>query len=206
MSHDEIGQALAANKFFTYANPVVDYRPQKEDPHCIRITAGGNLVNYDGDASVRTADLDTAKLHWNSVISTANACYMCLDIKNFYLSAALEYYEYMKIPLALFPVWTAEQYKLRELALEGWVYIEMRRAVWGLPQAGILANKRLRRKLAPFGYYESPNTPGLWLHESQPLTFTLVVDDFGVKFVNRTDVDHLISSIKKTYTLTEDWS
>ena len=77
---------------------------------------------------------------------------MCLDIKKNYLTAALEYIEYMKIPLELFPEWTQEQYNLKELALEGWVYIEMRRAVWGLPQAGILANKRLRRKLAPFGY------------------------------------------------------
>jgi hypothetical protein len=76
---------------------------------------------------------------------------MCLDIKFFYLTAALEYFEYMKIPLELFPKWTQEQYNLKELALEGWVYIEMRRAVWGLPQAGILANKCLRRKLAPFG-------------------------------------------------------
>jgi hypothetical protein len=46
----------------------------------------------------------------------------------------------------------------------------------------------------------------LWLHETRPLSFTLVVDDFGVKYVNKTDVDHLISSIKTTYTLTEDWS
>ena len=83
MSHNEISAAMRADKFFTYANPVVDYRPQKEDPHRIRITAGGNLIKYDGNASVRTADLDTAKLHWNSVISTPNAKYMCLDIKNF---------------------------------------------------------------------------------------------------------------------------
>jgi hypothetical protein len=206
MTHDEIRYALAAKNFFTYANPVVDYRPQKDDPHRIRITAGGNLVNYDGKASVRTADLDTAKLHWNSVISTENARYMCLDIKNFYLTDALEYFEYMKIPLALFPAWTVEQYNLRTLALDGWVHIEMRRAVWGLPQAGILANKRLRRKLAPFGYYESTNTPGLWRHKSRPLTFTLVVDNFGVKFVDKADVDHLILSIKLTYTLTEDWT
>jgi hypothetical protein len=81
MNHDEIRHALKANKFFTYANPVVDYRPQKEDPHHIRITAGGNLINYKGDASVRTADLYTAKLHWNSVVSTKDAKYMCLDIK-----------------------------------------------------------------------------------------------------------------------------
>jgi hypothetical protein len=77
------------------------------------------LVNYDGDASVGTADLDTAKLHWNSIISMENASYMCLDIKNFYLTAALEYFEYMKIPLALFPAWTVEQYNLCTLALDG---------------------------------------------------------------------------------------
>jgi hypothetical protein len=82
----------------------------------------------------------------------------------------------------------------------------MRRAVRGLPQADILANKRLRRKLAPIEYHKSANTLGLWRHESQPLTFTLVVADFGVKFVNKADVDHLIASIKKTYTLTEDWT
>jgi hypothetical protein len=34
------------------------------------------------------------------------------------------------------------------------------------------------------------NTPGLWRHESHHLTFTLVVEDFGVKFVNKEDVDH----------------
>jgi hypothetical protein len=44
------------------------------------------------------------------------------------------------------------------------------------------------------------------MHESRPITFTLVVNDFGVKFVNKDDINHLISSIKKTYTLTEDWT
>jgi hypothetical protein len=131
---------------------------------------------------------------------------MCLDIKNFYLTAALEYFKYMKIPLALFPVRTIEQYNLQNLALDGWVYIKMRRAVWGLPQVGILANKRLRCKLAPFGYHESTNTPGLWWHESWLIIFTLVVNDFGIKFVNKANVDHLIASIKKMYTIMEDWT
>ncbi len=47
ITHDKIKQAMAVGKFFTYMNPVVDYRPQKEDPYQIRITAGGNLVNYE---------------------------------------------------------------------------------------------------------------------------------------------------------------
>jgi hypothetical protein len=90
-------------------------------------------------------------------------------------------------------------------SLNGYIHLEMRQAVWGLPQAGILANKRLQRKLAPFGYFESTNTPGLWYHESCPITFTLVVDDFGVKYENKDNVDHLIASIKKDYMLTKDW-
>ena len=79
------------------------------DPNRIRITAGGNLIQCKQKVSVKTADINTAKLHWNGVISTDNAQYMCLDIGNFYLTAALEYFEYMKIPLALFPVWIIEQ-------------------------------------------------------------------------------------------------
>ncbi len=94
MTHDKIKQAVAAGIFFTYMNPVVDYRAQKEDPYRIRIMAGGNLINYELNASVRTADLDMAKIHWNSVVSTPLARYMCLNIKNFYLTAALEYFEY----------------------------------------------------------------------------------------------------------------
>jgi hypothetical protein len=140
------------------------------------------------------------------MISTNNAKYMCLDIKNFYLTARLDYFKYMKMPLSLFPLWIQEQYNMVALALDGCVHLEMRWAVWGLPQAGILANKRLRHKLAPFGYYEHTNTPRLWYHKMRPISFTLVVDDFGVKYVNKDDVDHLIASIKTTYMLTKDWT
>jgi protein-disulfide isomerase-like protein with CxxC motif len=61
MSHDDINR-LAGTKY-TYANIVLDHRPQKDDPNRIRITAGGNLIQYDNELSVRTADISTAKLH-----------------------------------------------------------------------------------------------------------------------------------------------
>ncbi len=108
----------------------------------------GNLVSYEGELSVHTADINTLKIHWNSVISNRKAKYMCLDIIFFYLTAALEYFEYMKIPLALFPTWIVDQYDMSKHHKDGWVYLEMRRAVWGLPQAGILANKKLRQKIS----------------------------------------------------------
>jgi hypothetical protein len=82
----------------------------------------------------------------------------------------------------------------------------MRQAVWGLLQAGILASIWLRWKLAPFGYFEHVNTPGLWYHKSRLISFTLVVDDFGVKYVNKADFDHLVANIKSTYILTENWT
>ncbi len=80
MTHDEICHVLATGQKFTYGNPIINYQPQKGDPHWICITAGGNLITYASSPSVRTIDLDMAKLHWNSVKSTKGAKYMCLDI------------------------------------------------------------------------------------------------------------------------------
>ena len=79
----------------TYRDPVVYYRPQKEDPNRIRITVGGNLVMYESNLSVCTADLDMAKLHWNSAIRMPGARYICLDINFFWLTACLKHYKYM---------------------------------------------------------------------------------------------------------------
>jgi hypothetical protein len=87
----------------------MDFRPQKEDP--------GDKIQYDSELSVRSADITTAKLLWNSVISTEDAKYMCLDISLFYLTAHLEYYEYMKMPLHLFPQWIIDQYDLNKHAV-----------------------------------------------------------------------------------------
>jgi hypothetical protein len=130
---------------------------------------------------------------------------MCLDLKFFYLSAPLNQCKYMRIPLELFPPWIVAQYDLLTKVHRGHIYLEMRWAVWGLPQAGILANKLLCKRLAPHGYYECKQTPGLWKHTSRPISFTLVVDNFGVKYTNQGDMDHLIGSLKKDYELTEDW-
>jgi hypothetical protein len=93
MTHKEIEIAKAAGHKWTYARIVVDHWPQKEDPNRIRIAVDGNLITYKGSMSTRTADLTTSKLLWNSMLSTEGAQYMCLDIKNFYLTAALDYYE-----------------------------------------------------------------------------------------------------------------
>ena len=46
--------------------------------------------------------------------------------------------------------------------------------------------------------------PGLWHHKTRPITFTLVADDFGVKYTNKEDAHHLMSVLRQHYAVTED--
>jgi hypothetical protein len=133
MTHKEIDIPKAAGHKWTYVRVVVDYRPQKEDPNWIRIAVGRNLITYKGNTSTQTANLTTSKLLWNSVLSMDGARYMCIDIKKIYLTAALDYYEYMKMPLALFPKWIKQQYNLDTHAQDGFVFLEIQRAGLGPP-------------------------------------------------------------------------
>jgi hypothetical protein len=77
----------------------------------------------------------------------------------------------------------------------GFVNVEIRRGMYGLPQAGRIAYDYLKDLLAPHGYAPCELTPGLWKHKTRPIAFSLVVDDFGVKYVNKADVDYLLSAL-----------
>jgi hypothetical protein len=70
----------------------------------------------------------------------------------------------------------------------------------------IIANQLLQTRLATFGYYPARHTPGLWLHKTQPIYFTLIVDDFTVKYVGKHHADHLRNAHLRTYELTTDWT
>jgi hypothetical protein len=91
----------------------------------------------------------------------------------------------MVINLASLPQETIEKYDLNELAHDGKVYIEIQKGMYGLPQAGILASELLQRNFTKDGYRPTTHTHGLWTHDTRPISFLLVVDDFGVKYVGR---------------------
>jgi hypothetical protein len=84
--------------------------------------------------------------------------------------------------LSRLPEEIVTKYNLQTLAVEGWVYIEIRKGMYGLKQVGLLANQLLQQRFAPFGYYPARQTPGLWLHKTRPIAFSLIVDDFAVKY------------------------
>ena len=80
----------------TYANFICNIRPQKSESHCVRLTAGGDKLDYPGDPSYPSVSLLNVKIHINSTISRAknNARYMCIEIKNFYLGTPKNYFQY----------------------------------------------------------------------------------------------------------------
>jgi hypothetical protein len=205
MSHEDIAN-IPKDRTVTYARIVVDFRPQKSDPNRVRITVGGNLITYPGEVTTRTADMTTSKILWNSVLSTLGAKYCCADIKNFYLETPMGRYEYMRIAVHLIPDSIMRHYNLHAKVKRGYVYLEIRKGMYGLPQAGIIANQLLRKRLAPHGYHECKHTPGLWKHDTRPTTFTLVVDDFGIKYVGDEHARHLIDTLETYYTVETDWS
>ena len=78
--------------------------------------------------------------------------------------------------------------------------------MYGLPQAGRIANERLVKFLEPQGYQPVPITPGLWTHKTRDVFFSLVVDDFGVKYTSKADADHLLATLSQQYTVKTDWT
>ena len=76
--------------------------------------------------------------------------------------------------------------------------------MYGLPQAGTIANDLIKKRLEPHGYIPCNHTPGLWKQTSRPTMFTLVVDDFGVKVTSENDAAHIIKTLQKYYKITID--
>jgi len=129
---------------------------------------------------------------------------MTLDIKNFYLNSPMERKEYMRMELKNFPEDVIEHYKLRDIEKNGKVYVEISKGMYGLPQAGIIAQELREKRLLKHGYKQSQHTPGLWTHKWRPICFSLIVDDFGVKYVGKEHAEHLINALGD-YEVEIDW-
>ena len=185
-------------KDVTYGLITTLIRPEKiDEPNRTRLVAGGDRVHCPGDAGTPTADLLTIKLLFNSIISTPNAKFMTMDIKDFYLNTPMARYEYMRLRLTDMPKDVIAHYKLEEIATpDGYIYCEIQKGMYGLPQAGIIAQQLLEERLEKDGYRQSKITPGLWTHDTRPISFSLVIDDFGVKYVREENAQHLLDTVR----------
>ena len=117
-----------------------------------QITVDGNLINYPFKCTTRTADVTTSKMMWNSVISTPGAWYMTADVKKNYLCTPIDRQELMRMPIGLIPQAIIDEYNLLPKVQNGYIYMQIIKGMYGLPRAGMLANKLLKECLQEHGY------------------------------------------------------
>ena len=94
------------------------------------------------------------------------------------------------------PKYFIDEYKLDNMVIVEGIYAIIQNWMHGLPKSGLLANELLIKRLAQHGYYET-STPGMWTHQSRDIYFTLIVDDFGAKIINKEDANHVIETLEK---------
>ncbi len=171
-------------KDVTYRRMCVNYCPEKANPNCTHLTVGGNRITYPRYCGTPTVLMVMVKIYLNSIVSTKGAHYCTIDLKDFSLNTPMARPEFMRMKLAELPKDFTQIYKLHDLAdANGFISIKIQKGLYGLPQAGILAQELLQKRLNKHGYCQSPITPGLWRHNFCLISFTLCVDNFGINML-----------------------
>eukprot|EP00804_Cyclotella_cryptica_P008100 CCRYP_004591-RA/>CCRYP_004591-RA protein AED:0.17 eAED:0.17 QI:0/0/0/1/0/0/4/0/815 len=171
-----------------------------------RFVVGGDRINYPGEVATPTADMLVAKMLFNGVVSSLGAKFMTMDITNFYLNTPLKRPEFIRLNIRDIPQEIIDEYKLKDIAeRDGSIYLQANKGMYGLPHEGLIANVLLEKRLNKAGYFQSKLVPGLWSHKTRPISFTLVVDDFGVKYIGKEHALHLQSVIEQHYKCSTDW-
>ena len=198
-------QPLDRRKDTTYYNPQTKEKlKDNAKVYRIRGTIGGDRINYTGITKANTAAMPVVKMLLQSVVSDV-AEFMTIDIKDFYLNTQLPRSEWMRLPVKFLSESILNKYNLQQYIHNGAVLFEVVKSLYGLPHAGKISQDSLITHLAKHGYHQT-STTCLFRHESNGVTFTLVVDDFGVKFTNKNAAQHLIDCLTLRYPLTVNWN
>jgi hypothetical protein len=116
-------KSIPKNCKITYGKLVCDFKPNKNEKHRVRLTVGGDILDYSSDTATSTADITTFKILINSTLSTKEAKMMMMDIIKYYVGTLLPICEYMQLPISILPLDIIEKYDFTGLAVNGWVYI-----------------------------------------------------------------------------------
>ena len=143
-------------------------KSEKEEKERTRLILGGNLLDFKGNLRAPTASVTTAKCVFNSVVLTPGARSLLADIKKIYFNNILPDPEFMRILLKIIPEEIIDAYNLTALVdNKGWIYMRIEKGMYGLKQAGIIANQELVKHMATFRYHPVQHTPGLWVHDTR---------------------------------------
>ena len=78
--------------------------------------------------------------------------------------------------------------------------------MYSLNQSGILANEQLTYHLDISYYHPTPLIHILWTHKTRKIKFSLVIDDFGIKYEEKADAEHLLQTLCNKYPISVDWT
>jgi hypothetical protein len=135
----------------------------------------------------------------NSVVS-GHAFFGTIDLTDFYLGT---HPQFIKIYIASYSLEVLSRLRLHPFVQtdkhsKKYIIFHADKTLYGVKEAGKLSNLQLVRLLLSFGFVET-STPCLFRHPTRPITFCLVVDDFGVKHTDRHDFDYLFSCLATLY-------
>ena len=89
--------------------------------------------------------------------------------------------KYMGLKLIDLPKSVVQHYNIENNSTrDGYLYVEIKRGMYGILQAGFIVQQLLDKKLNKKGYHQIEITTRFWTHNWRPLLFSLCFDDFGV--------------------------
>jgi hypothetical protein len=103
-----------------------------------------------------------------------------MDIKDFYLNTPMARYEYMQLRIADMPEDVIAHYKLTDIATHnGYIYCEIQKGMYGLPQAGIIAQQLLENasRHTDTARAQSPRACGSMTHAPSASLSSLTISE-----------------------------
>ena len=202
-------QRIPKGRTASYAN-CVGYKKciNGVDSYRVRLAYGGDRSDYDGERTSTMTDITTVKCLLNAIVSDETLDYCTFDLTDMYLKSKLDRPEYMWMPITLLPQYLRDELGMGDLPEDTRILWEVTMALYGTPQAGMLAQRDVNRLLIAGGFYECPMTPCLYRHPTRNLRFVVWVDDFMVAYQkgHGDDVQYLLSVLKEQYDFKVDWT
>ena len=120
--------------------------------------------------------MPNAKLHINRTISDAHLDdrYLGINISSFYIGTDMPYHRYMQVHPYKIQKEVWDEYDIK-MSPDGFANLEIRKGMYGLKEAGVLAFKKLLKLLLPtdMNLCQTPHACGHTIHAIPPFSCVL---------------------------------